>query len=103
MLAFGNKEFRNLQEQVLENMKNIEAIEGGSMVIGEFGIKVIGQVASPSDLPDPETYEGEYGDAFLVGATTPYDYYIYTRAFENEEYPTWFNIGVFPAPGPQGP
>ena len=103
MLAFGNKEFRNLQEQVLENMKNIQAIEGGSMVIGEFGIKVIGQVASPDDLPDPETFEGEYGDAYLVGTTTPYDYYIYTRAFENEEYPTWFNIGVFPAPGPQGP
>ena len=88
MLAFGNKEFRNLQEQVLENMKNIQAIEGGSMVIGEFGIKVIGQVQNPNQLPDPETYEGEYGDAYLVGTQAPYDYYIYTRAFENEEYPT---------------
>ena len=103
MLAFGNKEFRNLQEQVLKNKDDIEAIEGGSMVIGEFGIKVIGQVSSPDDLPNPETYEGEYGDAYLVGTEAPYDYYIYTRAFEAQEYPTWFNIGIFPAPGPQGP
>ena len=103
MLAFGNREFRNLQEQVFKNQQDIQDIQGGSMVIGEFGIKVIGQVASPNDLPDPETYEGEYGDAYLVGTETPYDYYIYTRAFEEQEYPTWFNIGVFPAPGPQGP
>lgn len=88
MLAFGNKEFRNLQEQVLKNQQDIEAIEGGSMIIGEFGIKVIGQVSSPNDLPDPETFEGEYGDAYLVGTETPYDYYIYTRAFEGAEYPT---------------
>lgn len=103
MLAFGNKEFRNLQEQVLKNMEDIAAIEGGSLVIGEFGIKVIGQVQTADQLPDPETYEGEYGDAYLVGTETPYDYYIYTRAFEGDEYPTWFNIGVFPQPGPQGP
>lgn len=88
MLSFGNKEFRNLQEQVLKNAQDISAIEGGSMVIGEFGIKVIGQVADPDDLPDPEYYGGEYGDAYLVGTQTPYDYYIYTRAFEGAEYPT---------------
>lgn len=88
MLAFGNREFRNLQEQVLKNQQDIEAIEGGSMVIGEFGIKVIGQVTTPEQLPDPEIYEGEYGDAYLVGTQAPYDYYIYTRAFEAQEYPT---------------
>lgn len=102
MLNFGNKEFRNLQEQVLKNMQDIEAIEGGALVIGEFGIKVIGQVISADYLPDPETYTGDYGDAYLVGATTPYDYYIYTRAFEDSD-PQWLNIGVFPAPGPMGP
>jgi len=102
MLAFGNKEFRNLQEQVLKNMDDIAAIEGGALVIGEFGIKVIGQVEDPGDLPDPADYEGEYGDAYLVGTQTPYDYYIFTRAFEGSE-PQWINIGIFPAPGPQGP
>ncbi len=103
MLAFGNKEFRNLQEQVLKNMDDIASIESGAMVIGEFGIRVIGQVTNPADLPDPELYDGEYGDAFLVGTETPYDYYIFTRPFEGALEPTWVNIGVFPAPGPQGP
>ena len=103
MLNFGNKEFRNLQEQVLKNMQDIEGIAQGSLVIGEFGIKVIGQVEDPDDLPDPAEYEGEYGDAYLVGTETPYDYYIFTRAFENADSPQWINIGVFPAPGPQGP
>lgn len=102
MLAFGNKEFRNLQEQVLKNAQDISAIEGGALVIGEFGIKVIGQVVDSSYLPDPAEYEGEYGDAYLVGSETPYDYYIFTRPFENGD-PQWINIGIFPAPGPQGP
>lgn len=87
MLNFGNKEFRNLQEQVLKNMDDIESIAQGSLVIGEFGIKVVGQVESPDDLPDPAEFEGEYGDAYLVGEETPYDYYIFTRAFEGAESP----------------
>ena len=103
MLAFGNKEFRNLQEQVLKNMNDIKNIEEGSLVIAEFGIKVIGQVADASELPDPSTYEGDYGDSYLVGESDPYDYYVFTRAFENDEEPQWLNIGVFPQPGPQGP
>lgn len=103
MLKFGNKEFRNLQEQVLENMKNIQDIMDGTTVLAEFGIKVVGQVSSPEDLPDPATYEGEYGDAFIVGDSEPYDYYIFTRAFEGDPTPQWFDLGVFPQPGPQGP
>lgn len=103
MLAFGNKEFRNLQEQVLENMNNIQDIMDGATVLAEFGIKVIGQVNSAEDLPDPATYEGEYGDAFIVGDSEPYNYYIFTRAFEGDPTPQWFNLGVFPQPGPQGP
>lgn len=103
MLAFGNKEFRNLQEQVLENMKNIQDIMDGTTVLAEFGIKVIGQVDSAEDLPDPEDYDGEYGDAYVVGESEPYDYYIFTRAFEGDQTPQWFDLGVFPAPGPQGP
>ena len=102
MLKFGNKEFRNLQEQVLRNMKNIQDIMDGATVLAEFGIKVIGHVASVEDLPDPATYEGEYGDAYLVDTEDAYDYYIFTRAFEGDETPQWFNLGVFPAPGPQG-
>lgn len=64
-----------------------------------LGIKVVGHVDA---LPIPNgTYE--YGDAYTVGTAAPYDMWIYTRAdaFHSEAY--WFNIGKFPAPGPQGP
>lgn len=64
-----------------------------------LGIKVVGHVDA---LPIPDgTYE--YGDAYTVGTAEPYDMWIYTRAdaFHSEAY--WFNIGKFPAPGPQGP
>lgn len=63
-----------------------------------LGIKVVGHVDA---LPIPDgTYE--YGDAYTVGTAAPYDMWIYTRAdaFHSEAY--WFNIGKFPAPGPQG-
>mgnify|MGYP005975512907 CR=1 FL=1 len=64
-----------------------------------LGIKVVGHVDA---LPIPDgTYE--YGDAYMVGTAAPYDMWIYTRAdaFHSEAY--WFNIGKFPALGPQGP
>ncbi len=102
MLNFGNKEFRNLQEQVLKNMQDIQDIEQGATVLADFGIKVVGQVDSTDDLPDPAEYEGEYGDAYLVGTEKPYNYYIFTRAFEGQEEPSWFDLGEFPVPGPQG-
>lgn len=102
MLNFGNKEFRNLQEQVLKNMKDIQDIEEGATVLADFGIKVVGQVATYDDLPGAGSYEGEYGDAYLVGTEAPYEYYIFTRAFEGQEEPSWFNLGQFPVPGPQG-
>lgn len=102
MLAFGNKEFRNLQEQVFKNMKDIQDIQDGATVLAEFGIKVVGQVPTYDDLPGAGTYEGEYGDAYIVGTEAPYEYYIFTRAFEGDETPQWFNLGIFPQPGPQG-
>ena len=103
MLKFGNKEFRNLQEQVFKNMKDIQDIMDGTTVLAEFGIRVVGHVNSITELPDPSTYTGEFGDAYVVGASEPYDYYIYTRAFEGDETPQWFYLGKFPVPGPQGP
>lgn len=102
MLNFGNKEFRNLQEQVLKNMQDIQDIEQGATILADFGIKVVGQVNSVEDLPDPAEYKGEYGDAYLVGTEKPYNYYIFTRAFEGQEEPSWFDLGEFPVPGPQG-
>ena len=64
-----------------------------------LGIKVVGHVDA---LPIPDgTYE--YGDAYTVGTAAPYDMWIYTRADEFHSSAYWFNIGKFPAPGPQGP
>lgn len=64
-----------------------------------LGIKVVGHVDA---LPIPDgTYE--YGDAYTVGTAAPYDMWIYTRADEFHTEAYWFNIGKFPAPGPQGP
>ena len=102
MLKFGNKEFRNLQEQVLKNMLDIKDIMQGATVLAEFGIKIIGQVDTAEELPDPATYEGEFGDAYIVGTEEPYEYYIFTRAFEGQDEPSWFDLGIFPVPGPQG-
>ena len=100
MLNFGNKEFRNLQEQVLENMNQIDILKQGTVVLDEFGIKVIGQLDSADDLPESAS---EFGDAYAVGTEPPYNMYIWTRTDETGEEGEWFNIGMFPVPGPQGP
>lgn len=103
MIKIGNKELRNLEEQVLWNKNRIEDILIGPEVLSSFGIKVVGQVTDEDELPDAITYGGEYGDAYLVGAEEPYDYYIFTRPFQGETEPKWFNLGKFPVAGPQGP
>ena len=102
MLKFGNREFRNLQEQVLKNMCDIQDIEQGATVLAAFGIKVVGQVNQASDLPAPTTYQGNLGDAFLVGTEAPYDYYIYAKAYDGQEQAAFYNLGQFPKPGPKG-
>ena len=103
MITIDGVQYRNLEEQVKKNKDDIAYILEEEGVLNEFGIRVVGEVDSSSDLPDPTTYEGEFGDAYAVGTTTPYELYIYTRA--NGDHPTnyWFNIGQFPLPGPQGP
>lgn len=102
MLKFGNREFRNLQEQVLKNMCDIQDIEQGATVLANFGITVVGQVNQASDLPAPATYTGKLGDAFLVGTQAPYVYYIYAKAYDGQEQASWYNLGQFPLPGPKG-
>ena len=107
MITIDNKQYRNLEEQVKKNKDDIQYILEEEGVLNEFGIKVVGEVDTAGDLPDPTTYEGEFGDAYAVGTTTPYELYIYTRASGSHATNYWFNIGQFPAPstvpGPQGP
>lgn len=85
-LNFGNKEFRNLQGQVLFNANEIQALK--QLQLSGINLKDI--VADESDLP-----ELVVGDAYLVGNTTPFDLYI--GLIDH-----WFMVGKFPAAGPQG-
>ena len=102
MLTIDGKQYRNLEEQVRKNKEDIQSIIDASAVLNAFGIKVVGQVDTSDKLPSAADYPGEYGDAYLVGTATPYDYYIFTRP--NDTHPTayWLNIGEFPLAGPQG-
>ena len=102
MLTIDGKQYRNLEEQVRKNKEDIQSIIDASAILNAFGIKVVGQVNTSGNLPNPADYPGDYGDAYLVGTATPYDYYIFTRP--NDTHPTayWLNIGEFPLAGPQG-
>lgn len=104
MLVYNDKQYRNLEEQVLQNHNDIMYLlnEGGTL--NQFGIKVVGHVNSEVELPDPSTYKGEYGDAYTVGLRAPYKFFIFTREISGTstgDY--WFNIGEFPLAGPEGP
>lgn len=101
-ITIDGKVYRNLQEQVAKNQADIAYILEEEGVLNQFGVKVVNEVPTDADLPDPLTYEGEYGDAILVGTTQPFDMYIFTRPFGAETANQWFNIGQFPLPGPQG-
>lgn len=106
MITIGDKQFRNLEEQVRRNQEDIQFILEEEGVLNQFGIKVIGQVDTEGELPDASTYQGDYGDAYAVGTQPPYELYIYTREFSGETGPQWFSIGQFPTPstvpGPTG-
>lgn len=103
MLTKDGKQYRNLEEQVLKNKSDIEFMLEQEGALNEFGIKVIGQGETIADLPDPSTYQGEYGDAYAIGESSPYTLYIWTRANGTHPEDHWFNIGKFPLVGPQGP
>lgn len=107
MMTIDGVEYRNLQEQVLQNQSDIRYLleEGGTL--NQFGIRVVGMTSNASELPVPRLYEGEYGDAYAVGTQPPYELYIFTRQVAGQTGSWWFNIGQFPVPstvpGPIGP
>ena len=57
MLAFGNKEFRNLEEQVAWNKNMITGIVNQTVSLAEFGIRTVNKVTKAEQIPDPETYK----------------------------------------------
>lgn len=93
MLKYNNNEYRNLEDQV---GYLTDAFHSGKL-IDELGIKVLGvyPTIALAKVGIPGPYE--YGDAFEIGSTKPYNLYIYTRNIED-----FFDFGPFPAPGPQG-
>lgn len=101
---FGDKEFRNLQQQVYYLTDKFRDYLEIDRTLGGFGIKVLGVKATAEELP---TEGMEYGEAYLVSSTLqePYDIYIFTRHESDEEVEEgeWINLGTFPQPGPQGP
>ena len=108
MIQINNMQLRNLTEQVQRNKDDIKYILTEGRQFDEFGIKVVGQVATVQELPDPVQYHTEhgyesYGDAYMVGSTVPYTLYILTREFSGTTGPHWLNVGELPLPGPQGP
>ena len=94
--------YLNLQEQVGKNKHDIEELRTVKFNLERAGVRVVGEEASASDLPDPVTYTGQLGDAYLIGTEAPFDMYIYTQPSVGETNFKWFNIGAFPALGPQG-
>ena len=103
MLKYGNRDFRNLQEQVYANMKNIEDIIKGSDITMDYKLNIVAQVASAANLPDANTYKGSYGDIYIVGEKAPLDAYVFGKVYENENAPSWIELGEIFVEGPQGP
>lgn len=105
MITVNGKELRNLEEQVLKNKQDIAAHYNIDRVLADFGIRVLGEVNTAADLPDPATFVGEYGDAYAVGAEAPYEFYVWTRPNPDDGHDTayWLNIGQLAIVGPQGP
>lgn len=97
MYKLDGKTVRNIQEQVQKNMSDIAAIKNLEFTINAFGITVLGRVDTEEDIPEG-TYN--YGDAYLVGTTTPYDMCVFTRDDGDGEF---LNIGAVSMVGPQGP
>lgn len=116
-MIFDGKLYLNLEKQVQKNKEDIEYIINEEGALNQFGLRVVGQVDTISDMPTIQAYKQsnpnwEYGDAFMVGASTAEatvvdvdnaTLLVLTRA--NTVYPNdfWMNLGKFPKPGPVGP
>ena len=85
--VYDNKIYRNLQQQVKENMDNIAELQDLKLV----GIDVAGIVADYSSLPSSATQ----GQLYAVGTSSPYELYVYNNS-------SWVDFGEFPKAGPKG-
>ena len=67
--VYDNKTYRNLQQQVKENMDNIAELQEMKLV----GLDVAGIVADYNSLPS----SAEQGQVYAVGYASPYELYVY--------------------------
>lgn len=93
-------EKRNIAEQVEKNKQDILKHFQRDEVLADFGIRIIGQVATKEELPETAA---EYGDAYAVGTQSPFNYFIWTRANNISPSDYWFEFGEIAIAGPQGP
>ena len=70
--VYDNKIYRNLQQQVKENMDNIAELQDLKLV----GIDVAGIVADYNSLPTSATQ----GQLYAVGTSSPYELYVYDNS-----------------------
>ena len=85
--VYDNKTYRNLQQQVKENMENIAELQDMKLV----GLDVKGIVSDYSNLPASATQ----GNIYAVGTSSPYELYVYNNS-------SWVDFGQFPKAGPKG-
>ena len=89
---------RNLPEQVKANQDDIQDFKDANQTIAEFGIYVQGILSNISLLPEVGQ---NFGDAYLIGTSTPYDMRVWTRK-DGGTSGEWVDLGSFPLQGPKG-
>ena len=83
MIKIGDKEFRNLEEQV--------GFLSTRAQLSTLGLSLVGIVPDQSSLPQ----EAEERQVYAVGAEPPYEYFVYLSG-------VYSSLGVFPLAGPPG-
>lgn len=84
MIKIGDKEYRNLEEQV--------AFLTQKSTLASLGMHFKGIVGNTSELPMENAVDG---DTYGVGTQPPYRYYVYNGG-------EYSDIGTFPQEGPKG-
>ena len=85
--VYDNKTYRNLQQQVKENMLDIARLQDSNIL----GLDIKDIVQTYNDLPTA----AEQGNIYAVGTEKPFELYVYNDS-------SWVNLGQFPKAGPKG-
>ena len=85
--VYDNKTYRNLQQQVKENMLDIARLQDSNIL----GLDIKDIVSTYNDLPTA----AEQGNIYAVGTEEPFELYVYNDS-------SWVNLGEFPKAGPKG-